>query len=300
MSQTTVNGKGTGWIPDYPSIRDYTLETKEVKPLFSKVGVSTTQSTLKTEKLSLRTKADDIRRYCSPVEDQSSIGSCTAHAGVGMLEYYERKAFGRHIDASRLFLYKVTRNLLRLRGDTGAYLRSTMGALKLFGVPPEEYWEYNITKFDKEPPAFCYAFAGNYQAVNYVRLDKSNITKQALLDSIKDNLSKGIPSMFGFTVYESIEQASSDNGKIPFPCNTERVVGGHAVMAVGYDDNLKIKNNGCGEESKGAFMIRNSWGTSWGDQGYGYLPYAYVLQDLAVDWWTIIKAEWVDTGQFGE
>jgi C1A family cysteine protease len=71
-------------------------------------------------------------------------------------------------------------------------------------------------------------------------------------------------------------------------------------MAVGYDDNLKIKNNACGEESKGAFVIRNSWGTSWGDQGYGYLPYAYVLQDLAVNWWTIIKAEWVDTGQFGE
>jgi C1A family cysteine protease len=105
--------------------------------------------------------------------------------------------------------------------------------------------------------------------------------------------------MFGFTVYESIEQAST-NGNIPFPCSTERVLGGHAVMAVGYDDNLKIKNNACGEETKGAILIRNSWGTSWGAQGYGYLPYEYVLQELAVDWWTIIKAEWVDTGQFGE
>jgi hypothetical protein len=74
----------------------------------------------------------------------------------------KKKAFGRHIDASRLFLYKVTRNLLHLRGDTGAYLRSTMGAMRLFGVPPEEYWEYDISQFDKEPPAFCYAFASNY------------------------------------------------------------------------------------------------------------------------------------------
>ena len=111
---------------------------------------------------------------------------------------------------------------------------------------PEEYWEYDISQFDKEPPAFCYAFASNYQAIKYVRLDKSNLTKQALVDSIKENLSKGIPSMFGFTVYESIEQASAD-GKIPFPCNTEKVLGGHAIMAVGYDNNLKIKNNGCGE-----------------------------------------------------
>jgi C1A family cysteine protease len=217
-----------------------------------------------------------------------------------MVEYFERKAFGRYIDASRLFLYKVTRDLLRLQGDTGAYLRTTMEALKLFGVPPEEYWEYNISQFDMEPPAFCYAFASNYQAVKYVRLDKSGITKEALLNSIKDNLSKAIPSMFGFTVYESIEQASSAKGKIPFPCNTEKVVGGHAVMAVGYDDNLKIKNTGCGQETTGAFIIRNSWSTSWGDQGYGYLPYEYVLQDLAVDWWTIIKSEWVETGQFGE
>ncbi len=115
MSQTRVNGKGTGWIPDYPSIRDYTLSSKEVEDLFSKVGVTTAQSTIKTKGLTIPTKANKIREYCSPVEDQGTLGSCTANAGVGMVEYFERKAFGRHIDASRLFLYKVTRNLLRLQ-----------------------------------------------------------------------------------------------------------------------------------------------------------------------------------------
>ena len=84
-----------------------------------------------------------------------------------------------------------------------------------------------------------------------------------------------------------------------FPA-TGRVVGGHVVMAVGYDNNLKIRNNGCDEVNTAAFIIGNSWGTSWSDQGYGYLPYECVLQDLAIDWWTIIKAEWIDTGQFGE
>jgi C1A family cysteine protease len=299
MSRTTVNGKGTGWLPDHPSIRDYTPANQKVEPLFSKVGLHISQPSSKAEKSSRPTKADTIRKYCSPVEDQGTLGSCTAQAGVAMVEYFERRAFGRHIDASRLFLYKVTRNLLRLRGDTGAYLRSTMGALTLFGVPPEEYWEYNISQFDREPPAFCYAFASNYQTIKYVRLDTPNTTKQSLLLSIKDSLAKGLPSMFGFTVYESIEQAST-NGNIPFPCDTERVSGGHAVMAVGYDDNVKIKNNGCGEVTTGAILIRNSWGTSWGNEGYGYLPYEYILQDLALDWWTIIKAEWVDTGQFGE
>jgi C1A family cysteine protease len=116
------------------------------------------------------------------------------------VEYFERRAFGKHLDASRLFLYKVTRNLLKWTGDTGAFLRSTMYALTLFGVPPEEYYPYNIADFDKEPSAFCYAFAQSYQAISYYRLDPSGTARDALLARIKTELSKGLPSMFGFTV----------------------------------------------------------------------------------------------------
>ena len=104
--------------------------------------------------------------YCSPVEDQGSLGSCTANAVVGIVEYFERRAYGKYIDASRLFLYKATRDLLHWTGDTGAYLRSTIGALALFGVPPEEYWPYKITNFDTEPTAFCYAFANDFRAIS--------------------------------------------------------------------------------------------------------------------------------------
>ena len=238
-----------------------------------------------------------MRSYCTPIEDQGSLGSCTANAGVGLMEYYENRAFHRHINASRLFLYKATRNLLGWTGDTGAFLRTTMGAMRLFGVPPEKYWPYDITQYDVEPTAFLYSYAKEYQPIRYFRLDPPDTPKDRLLRLLKIVLNAQIPAMFGFTVYQSISRAAS-SGKIPYPTLTERVLGGHAVVAVGYDDEMKITGID-GTQTTGALIIRNSWGTSWGDQGYGYLPYKYVLTGLAIDWWSILKQEWIDTKIFG-
>jgi C1A family cysteine protease len=295
---------GMGWLPDYPDFRDYTVEQSEVparllklgqkqsvKAMIAKVGIA------QPMKVSIPT-SKDLRAWCSPIENQGALGSCTANAGVGVMEYYERRAFGKHIDASRLFLYKATRNLLHWTGDTGAFLRTTMAAMELFGVPPTEYWPYVIADFDKEPSAFCYAFAANYEAIQYFRLDPPAMPKNSLLKWIKTFVAAGLPSMFGFTVFSSIGQAG-DDGEIPYPCSGEKVLGGHAIVAVGYDDKKKIKNTTCGVTTTGALLIRNSWGTGWGDKGYGWLPYDYVLKGLAIDWWCLLKNEWVDTKKFG-
>jgi C1A family cysteine protease len=293
-----------GWLPDYPDFRDFTVEhdtlhqrarmfgqKDSIKTMIKKAGV------IETGEGKLPSTVD-LREWCSVVENQKTIGSCTAHAGVGLIEYFERRAFGKHVDTSRLFLYKVTRNMMRMVGDTGAYLRTTMGAMVLFGVPPEEYWPYVVEDFDVEPSAFCYAFGQNYQTISYYRLDQINISRDDLLLRIKTNLSAALPSMFGFSVYSSISQAAT-TGKIPFPNIGERLLGGHAVVTIGYDDGIKITNsNPGGHETTGALLIRNSWGTEWGENGYGWLPYEYVLKGLAVDWWSVLKNEWIDTGQF--
>ena len=291
--------RAMGWIPDYPDFRDYTEETEEVKEILKPSGLPCPGLSKKPPKTKPLPTSVDLRQWCSPVEDQGRLGSCTAHAGVGIIEYYERKSFGRHIDASRLFLYKVTRNLMKMRGDTGAYLRSTIGAMVLFGVPPEEYWSYtdSLQDFDKEPPAFCYSFAQNYKTIKYYRHDPPSAAPEAILTRIKTYLVAGHPAMFGFTVYSSIEQAS-DSGQIPFPSLRDRIEGGHAVVAVGYDDRLKIRNRFGGDGTTGALLIRNSWGKGWGEDGYGWLPYEYLLSGLAEDFWSVLKKEWIDTGQF--
>ena len=301
-----------GWLHDTPDVRDLTIETgllvdksvknkvllpkeaKEADSIEALTKMSKTVDTM-TEK-TLPTRVDNSE-FCSPVEDQGQLGSCTANACVGLVEYMERRASGQHTEGSRLFVYKATRKLLGWTGDTGAHLRTTMKALVCFGVPPENVWPYEVSTFDQEPDPFMYAFAANTKAINYLRLDSPGGAAKQSLSNIKSAVSRGYAVMFGFSVYSCL----TTDPDIPYPTATDSMSGGHAVLIVGYDDTrpcYRLHGTKREKAGKGALKIRNSWGPDWGDGGYGWLPYEYVLNGLADDFWTCFQLSWVESGKF--
>lgn len=294
---------GTGYLPPVPDMRDYTPGSDPLAEHAERLKVA------QPETITALPPAVDLRQWCSPVENQLTLGACTAHAAVGIVEYFERRAFNKYIDGSRLFVYKTTRDLLGLVGDTGAFLRTTMAALAMFGVPPEKYWPYTDLKqpgtggartFDDEPGAFLYEMAEHFDAMAYFCYDPlgQNVPTQTVLSNVKTYLAAGVPAMFGFYGFPSFG-ATTVKGGIPYPCPGERAQWGHAIVAVGYDDAKQIDNTVCKKSTTGALLIRNSWGTTWGDGGYGWLPYQYVLDRIASDFWSMNSMHWIETGQFG-
>ncbi len=297
--------RALGYLPDVPTVEDYDEQHREVAPLLFKTKLAhRVAPTMKAMGITAAAPAApaapgqvDLRQWCSPIEDQGQIGSCTANAAVGLLEYFERRAFNKYVDASRLFVYKTERDLLGWTGDTGAFLRTAMESLVLFGAPPERYWPYDgrppasNTRFDVEPPAFCYAFGANFRTVRYFRLDPPGTPPTQVLASIRAFVAAGFPSMFGFPVYPEYDNPLPGE-LIAYPAPGHRSRGGHANDVVGYDDNLMIGAD------KGALLVRNSWGPTWANAGYGWMSYKYVASGLANDWWSLVSAEWVDTGQF--
>lgn len=268
-----------GWMRELPDHRDYILdEHPDTAKLLRGPAVLGGSLAAASEPSSI-----DLSAYFSPVEDQGALGSCTAQAVVGIAEYLERRVRGAHTDGSRLFLYKTSRNLLGWVGDTGMYMRTAMKALALFGTPPERFWPYDIERFDAEPGVFAYAYAQRYRALNYFRLDKTGRSRPQLLSLMRSVMVYGLPVAFGFVVYSF----GDERGAFPMPEPGQRPYGGHAVVAAGYDDNIKIG------ESVGAIKIRNSWGVKWGQKGYGWLPYDYIRGGLSADFWTLYGASYV-------
>jgi len=271
--------EGLGWLPDAPDFRDHLLHQLPVQRTLERVlpAVSRGLTVRAAPSASVGALRVDLRRWCSPIEDQGNVGSCTAQAVVGALEYFERKSRGEHVDGSRLFLYRVTRRFLgwERRGDTGAFVRSTIKAARLFGVAPERYWRHDRQDWDAEPEAFQYAFAQNFKALEYFRIPAQSVRLRGVLDG-------GLPVAFGFTCYTSLfDPETTRTGVIPYPGPRDSMEGGHAVLAVGYTDSH--------------VLIRNSWGTEWGDHGYGYLPWTYFdgPTPLASDCWVLVNAAWV-------
>ena len=241
-----------GWIPDLPDERDHIYAAP---PRF----------------LSDLPPATDLRPQCPAVYDQGMLGSCTANAIGGAVEFDRIKQKLADFVPSRLFIYYNERVIEGTVGsDSGAQLRDGIKSVASQGACPEPEWPYDIAKFTQKPPAKAYADAKTDRAVSYQSLIQD-------LNQMKGCLASGYPFVFGFTVYESFESMEvARSGHAPLPAPSERAIGGHAVMAVGYED------------AHQRFLVRNSWGPGWGVEGYFTLPYAYLIQSsLSSDFWTI-------------
>ena len=210
----------------------------------------------------------DLRPHMPPVYDQGQLGSCTANALCCLMQALDE------IQGSRLFLYYNERALEgTVASDAGATLADGIRCLKTQGVCPETTWPYVPRQFARKPPPPCYANALKHEALSVYSVPLA-------LGSLKAALTAGHPIAIGIRVYSSFESPSvAKTGNVPLPQKGEAVLGGHAVVVVGFSDATQ------------AFLVRNSWGTMWGIKGYFTLPYAYLTNAaLALDAWVILSA----------
>lgn len=279
---STFMKKGMGWIPDLPDIRDYTFQHPEI--LSTLVRLKRPPGKELPEAVDLRSDSDGV--YLTDTEDQGSLNSSPAFAVLSLIEYFERRIHGHTFEGSKLFLYKVSRNQLamgRTLGDVGAGLRTTLKRLVRFGVPPEAYWPYEIDKFDQEQSAFVYGLATPFHSLRYIRLDARNDSGVSVWSVVKSFLAAGFPAVFGFSVPASVTL----DANIPFRPDYDSILGGQAVVAVGYQSDFF-------GHGKDGLLIRSSWGRQWGDQGNGWLPVAFIHNQLARDFWTVVNIDWLD------
>ena len=248
--------KRYGWTPDLPDQRDqlYAAPPAALQTLPPSV---------------------DLRPNCPPVYDQGELGSCTANAIGAAFQFEQMKQGIPNFMPSRLFIYYNERAMEgTVETDSGAMIRDGIKTANHDGAPPENLWPYDLSKFRTKPPRKAYTEAQKNQVLLYRRITRD-------LNQMKACLATGYPFVFGFSVYESFEsQDVARTGVVQMPAVTEQLVGGHAVMAVGYDD------------SQGRFIVRNSWGEGWGMGGYFTFPYTYMTQrSLSSDFWTIRLVE---------
>lgn len=252
-----TSNKRYGWNPDLPDHRDYMFASRP----------STLQQL---------PPAVDLRKQCPAVYDQGELGSCTANA-IGAAFEFEliKQNLKDDFMPARLFIYYNERTMEgTVSEDSGAQLRDGIKTVNKQGVCPEKMLPYDVSQFTKKPSVKCYKEALLHQVISYKRIVRD-------LSQIKGCLAEGYPFVFGFTVYEAFESESvAKTGILNLPQKGERPVGGHAVLAVGYDDAQK------------RFIVRNSWSDAWGQKGYFTIPYDYLLnENLSDDFWTIRLVE---------
>jgi C1A family cysteine protease len=246
-----------GWVPDLPDHRDkmFSAPVVHATPLPSSV---------------------DLRPSCPPeIYDQGELGSCTGNAIAAAIEFDQMKqGLADVFTPSRLFIYYNERVMEgTVMEDAGAMIRDGIKSVNKVGAPHEALWPYsdaNPGVFQKKPSTTAFNDARKHPALLYQRLPQVE-------SQLKGCLTSGYPFVFGFSVFESfMTTAMAKTGRAPMPKPKEKQIGGHAVLAVGYDDH------------KRRFICRNSWGDGWGVKGYFTMPYDYVLdENMSDDFWTI-------------
>lgn len=238
---------GMGWMPSLPDCRDRKFSMLEGLTLPTSV---------------------DLRDQDCPVEDQGQLGSCTSFATGAAIRFGRRKEGLSDFVTSHLFLYYNSRAQKSV--DSGATIRDAIKAAARQGDCPETEWAYDISQFAIKPPVQAYKDALQDRAIKYQRVSQN-------LTTMKSCLAQGLPFVIGISVYSSFEsQSVAQTGIVPLPKNSEQLLGGHALMVLGYHD------------SDMHFIVRNSWSSGFGDGGYVYIPYAYLLDaNLAGDFWAI-------------
>lgn len=248
-STSTATGRKYGWKPDLPDHRDLIYRAPR--------------------SLEALPPAVDLRHNCSPVENQGQLGSCTGNAIAGALEYLDRK-LGNPIDISRLFIYYQERAMEgTIHQDAGAMIRDGIKACAKLGAPIEKLWPYRVEKFANKPAHEAYLDAARRKIVTYRRV----VGRDDVLHCLAD----GFPVVFGFSVYEQFESDEvARTGIANMPGPDERMLGGHAVLAVGYNI------------AQQRLLVRNSWGVDWGMAGHFTLPFGYIQSaSLSDDFWVV-------------
>ena len=262
MKENSFKMPKLGWLPDLPDDRDYVYKAP-----------------LKLRRANNFPSKVDLRKICPPVFNQGALGSCTANALLAAVECCKKIQGQKTQRLSRLFLYYNERVMMNtVLSDSGAYLRDGVKSLNKQGVCLEKEWRYSGStspraKFKKQPPKECYESALDNQILYYERINEK-------LSDIRTCLADGFPFVFGFSVYSSfMSDEVVQTGIMPMPEKDESMLGGHAVMAAGYDDERSL------------LLVRNSWGKNWGDKGYFWMPYEYLETKNCSDFWTIRLVE---------
>lgn len=253
-----------GWRPDLPDHRDriFNLERK----IYRAVELPETFS---------------LRSQMPPVYDQGQLGSCTGNGVAAVLEHTEVKQGEGSVTPSRLFIYYGERVIEgTVSQDSGAQIRDGIKVVASEGAPPETAWPYDIAKFAEKPSAEAYELAKQHEAIQYLK-----VLPEAAGSPIRSPINEGLPVVFGFSVPALFESANWDPATqcLPLPAAHEESIGGHCVVAVGWDFSLK-------RFPVNVFEIRNSWGPGWGDQGYFWMDARWLSEPtrgLSSDFWVV-------------